>query len=81
MAIRSGKSPGHPRRFTIASEDAVRVLTDKVRHPSGSNRVDQGRLQRALEEAVRQFGASKRRSRQAFFHGLLTGYAVGLKCR
>ncbi len=77
----AGKSPGHRRRFTIASDDAVRVLLDKLKHPRGSRSVDEQRLWRALEDAMRHYASARRRDRQAFFHGLLTGYAVGLKTR
>jgi hypothetical protein len=76
-----GKSPGHAHRFTIANEDAVHVLVDKLRHPQGSSSVDERKLLRALNDAARRYAGTQARSRQAFFHGLLTGYAVGLKCR
>jgi hypothetical protein len=77
----STKSPDHAHRFTIANEDAVRVLLAKLQHPRGSSSVDERRLVRALNDAARRYAGTHAKSRQAFFHGLLTGYAVGLKCR
>jgi len=34
---------------------------------------------KAFDAAARQYNRSRREVSQAFFHGLLTGYAVGLK--
>ncbi len=73
------KSPGHSHKFTIADEEAVRVLVEKLGAPRGSRSVDQGKLLLALDRAAQHYKHSQQRVRQAFFHGLLTGYGVGLK--
>jgi hypothetical protein len=70
----------HSHKFTIADDEAVRVLLSKL---VGSG-VKQGRrekLLRALDDAARHYKDSNQRVRQAFFHGLLTGYAVALTLR
>jgi hypothetical protein len=36
-------------------------------------------LLKALDQAARSYKDSNQKQRQAFFHGLLTGYAVALK--
>ncbi len=69
----------HLRKFTIADKQAVHVLLDKLEAPHGSRIVDQERLKHALDLARREYEHSHRKVRQAFFHGLLTGYAIGLK--
>jgi hypothetical protein len=70
----------HSHKFTIADEDAVRTLVDKLvtARPGPLHRE---KLLRALDDAARHYGNSHRKVRQAFFHGLLTGYAVALKLR
>jgi len=75
------KSPGHLHKFTIADQEAVRVLVKKLGAPRGSRNVDQGKLLQALDKAAQHYKNSEKRVRQAFFHGLLTGYGVGLKRR
>ncbi|MFQ5851821.1 MAG: hypothetical protein ACE5JU_14715 [Candidatus Binatia bacterium] len=45
----------------------------------GTQQKRREKLLRALEEASRRYNNSSQRERQAFFHGLLTGYAVALK--
>ena len=70
----------HSHKFTIADDEAVRVLLSKL---VGSG-VKQGRrekLLRALDDAARHYKDSNQKVRQAFFHGLLTGYAVALTLR
>jgi hypothetical protein len=69
----------HAHRFTIADDDAVRVLVGKLLKLGKK----QGRekLLRALDDAARHYKDSDQKVRQAFFHGLLTGYAVALKLR
>ena len=70
----------HSHRYTIADDDAVRVLLSKL---VGSG-VKQGRrekLLRALDDAARHYKDSNQKVRQAFFHGLVTGYAVALRLR
>jgi hypothetical protein len=66
-------------QFTIADEDAVRILVEKLGAPRGSSSVDQAKLMQALDQAAQQYRNSQQKVRQAFFHGLLTGYGVGLK--
>lgn len=75
------KSPGHSHRFTIADEEAVRMLLEKLSAPRGSSSVDQDKLLQALDHAAQHYKDSEKKVRQAFFHGLLTGYGVGLKRR
>lgn len=75
------KSPGHSHKFTIADDEAVRVLVEKLGAPRGSRSVDQEKLVRALDQAAQHYKTADEKVRQAFFHGLLTGYGVGLKRR
>lgn len=72
-------SSRHAHKFSIADKDAVRVLLGKLDSPGGSHSVDEKRLLKALAAAARQYSQSRPGVSQAFFHGLLTGYAVGLK--
>ena len=69
----------HTHKFSIADQDAVRVLLGKLGTSNGSHSVDDDRLLRALDSAARRYGQSRREVSRAFFHGLLTGYAVALK--
>ena len=66
----------HLHKFTIADEDAVRTLVEKL---TNGKHQDRERLLHALDDAARHYKDSKQKVRQAFFHGLLTGYAVALK--
>lgn len=75
------KSPGHSHTFTIADDEAVRVLIAKLGTPRGSRSVDQKKLLQALDQAAQHYKDADRKLRQAFFHGLVTGYGVGLKLR
>ena len=75
------KSGGHSHKFTIADEEAVRVLLAKLDAPQGSRSVDEDRLLQAVHRAAQHYKYSPKRVGQAFFHGLLTGYGVGLKRR
>ena len=68
----------HSHRFTIADDDAVRALVDKL-VSVGPHPVRREKLLRALDDAARHYKDSNQKVRQAFFHGLLTGYAVALK--
>jgi hypothetical protein len=68
----------HSHRFTIADEDAVSTLVEKL-VSGGKHQQRRERLLRALDDAVRHYKDSNQKVRQAFFHGLLTGYAVALK--
>jgi hypothetical protein len=68
----------HRHKYNIADPDAV---SEYVRKLSAWDAHQQRRekLLNALAEAVEQFNQSKEERRKAFFHGLLTGYAVALK--
>ncbi|MFY9528205.1 MAG: hypothetical protein WBC04_25265 [Candidatus Acidiferrales bacterium] len=68
----------HPRKFYIADEEAVKVLINKL-HDSGHKQLRRERLLQALEDASRHYRSTSENNRRAFFHGLLTGYAVALK--
>lgn len=68
----------HTHPFTIADDDAVRALIDKL-VGGGAKSVRRDRLVRALDDAARHYQDSNQQVRRAFFHGLLTGYAVALK--
>ena len=70
----------HSHKFTIADDEAVRVLVAKLTGPH-VRRDARERLLRALDDAARHYADSSRKERQAFFHGLLTGYAVALKLK
>jgi hypothetical protein len=72
-------SSRHSHKFSIADKDAVRVLLSKLDAPNGSHSVDENKLLAALAAAARKYSQSRPKVSQAFFHGLLTGYAVGLK--
>ncbi len=68
----------HDHKYAIADDEAVRVLLDKMLG-GGSRQVRREKLLKALDEASRHYKDSSQKERQAFFHGLLTGYAVALK--
>jgi len=70
----------HSHKFTIADDDAVRVLLAKLLK-GGEKQGQREKLLRALDDAARHYKDSNQKVRQAFFHGLLTGYAVALKLR
>ena len=70
----------HTHRFTIADDAAVHALLGKLTK-DGSKQGGRGKLLRALDDAGRHYADSNQKVRQAFFHGLLTGYAVALKMR
>jgi hypothetical protein len=72
-------SSRHTHKFSIADEDAVSVLLNKLGAPHGSHSVDEKKLLKALATAAKKYSQSRAGVSQAFFHGLLTGYAVGLK--
>lgn len=67
----------HTHRFTIADRDAVETLIDKLAQRGKGDHKE--RLLQALSVAARRYEGSNEQVRQAFFHGLLTGYAVALK--
>ena len=68
----------HTHQYTIADDEAVKVMLDKLLS-SGPHQQRRERLLRALEEASRRYYSTTVKERKAFFHGLLTGYAVSLK--
>jgi hypothetical protein len=68
----------HSHQFTIADREAVRLLRDKVA-AWGAHQQRREKLLKALDRAACSYGNSAQKERQAFFHGLLTGYAVALK--
>jgi hypothetical protein len=70
----------HAHKFTIADDDAVRVLLNKL-VKGGAKPARREKLLRALDDAARHYKDSNQKVRQAFFHGLLTGYAVALTLR
>ncbi|MFZ1035214.1 MAG: hypothetical protein WAN72_24745 [Candidatus Acidiferrales bacterium] len=70
----------HAHKFTIADDAAVHALLNKLTK-NGSKQRGREKLLRALDDAARHYGDSNKKVRQAFFHGLLTGYAVALKVR
>jgi len=69
----------HSHKFTIADDEAVSTLLAKL--VDGRKQHPRERLLRALDDAARHYKDSHQKVRQAFFHGLLTGYAVALKLR
>ncbi len=68
----------HEHMFTIADNEAVQVLLDKLL-VVGPRQKRRERLLKALYQASQCYKSSSQKERQAFFHGLLTGYAVALK--
>jgi protein-tyrosine phosphatase len=68
----------HDHKYSIADDEAVHVLLDKMLG-GGTQQKRREKLLKALEQASRRYTNSSQMERQAFFHGLLTGYAVALK--
>ncbi len=68
----------HKHKYTIADDEAVQMLVKKLMS-GGPRQQRRERLLKALDQAARRYQASNQKQRQAFFHGLLTGYAVALK--
>ena len=71
------KSP-HSHKFTIADDEAVGTLIGKLK-TSGVGHVNREKLRQALETAMEEYRGTDETERKAFFHGMLTGYAVALK--
>jgi hypothetical protein len=69
----------HSHQFTIADDEAVLALVEKLVGGHASHQARREKLLRALDDATRHYKDSNQRVRRAFFHGLLTGYAVALK--
>jgi len=76
--MRSQVQPSHSHQFTIADDEAVMVLLNKL-VSSGSHQQRREKLLKALDDASQRYRSSTQKERKAFFHGLLTGYAVALK--
>lgn len=68
----------HDHKYGIADDQAVKVLLEKMLG-RGTRQKRREKLLKALDEASRHYQSSNQKERQAFFHGLLTGYAVALK--
>lgn len=68
----------HDHKYSIADDEAVKVLLDKML-AAGTRQRRREKLLKALDEASKHYEDSSQKERQAFFHGLLTGYAVALK--
>ncbi len=52
---------------------------EKLVGGQASNQARREKLLRALDDATRHYKDSNQKVHRAFFHGLLTGYAVALK--
>ncbi len=68
----------HKHLYTIADDEAVQLLVSKLL-AGGPRQQRREKLLKALDQASRRYKDSDQKQRQAFFHGLLTGYAVALK--
>jgi hypothetical protein len=68
----------HGHKYSIADDEAVHVLLDKMLG-GGTRQMRREKLLKALDQASQRYKNSGQKERQAFFHGLLTGYAVALK--
>ena len=68
----------HTHKYGIADDEAVQVLLNKLL-VGATHQQRRERLLKALEEASRRYKDTGQKERKAFFHGLLTGYAVALK--
>lgn len=68
----------HNHKYSIADNEAVEVLLNKML-VGGTRQRRREKLLKALDEAAKHYEDSSQKERQAFFHGLLTGYAVALK--
>jgi hypothetical protein len=68
----------HRHKYTIADDEAVQLLVEKLL-TGGPRQQRREKLLKALDQAARRYKDSDQKQRQAFFHGLLTGYAVALK--
>ena len=68
----------HTHQYTIADDEAVKVLLDKLL-VGGPHQQRREKLLKALDDASHRYNSSTQMERKAFFHWLLTGYAVALK--
>jgi hypothetical protein len=63
----------------VADVEAVLALVEKLVGGQGPSQARREKLLRALDDASRHCKDSNQKALPAFFHGLLTGYAVALK--
>ena len=68
------------RRLTVAQPEAVETLVAKLRVRAKDNPAWR-RMVLATDRAHRQYGEVSAPNLRGFYHGLLTGYGVGLKLR
>lgn len=68
----------HSHKYSIADRDAVGEYIRKL-SAWDSHQERRERLLKALGDAIEEAGRASDEKRKAFFHGLLTGYAVALK--
>ncbi len=68
----------HSHRFTIADEQTVQFYLGKLSGWS-PRQARREKLLRALNCAAARYKCATQQEDRAFFHGLLTGYAVALK--
>jgi hypothetical protein len=69
----------HSHKFTIADDEAVLALVEKLVGGQGPSQARREKLLHALDDASWHYTDSNQKVRRAFLHGLLTGYAVALK--
>ena len=60
----------HTHKYTIADDEAVKVLLDKLLS-GGAHQQRREKLLKALDEASQRYKSSRQRERKAFFHGLI----------
>lgn len=68
----------HGHQYTIADRDAVGEYLRKL-SAWDSHQQRREKLLKALANAAQECDRASDTKRKAFFHGLLTGYAVALK--
>lgn len=68
----------HGHTYSIADREALGEFIHKL-SAWDLHQERRERLLRALGDAIEQLGGPSDERRKAFFHGLLTGYAVALK--
>jgi beta-lactamase class A len=73
------KSPNNPHShlYTIADDDAVQTLVQKL-ETAQIDPSHRERLRASLDSAREEYRATNDVERKAFFHGMLTGMAVAL---
>jgi hypothetical protein len=77
MSDKSPNSP-HSHLYTIADDEAVRTLMDKITQHTDKAPPE---LLDAFDAAMREYKSTDERERKAFFHGMLTGYSVALQLK